>query len=560
VSHPDTRHTTPDPYPLSPTAFWLLLISFTLIWFGVLEYRHLIPSDEGRYAEISREMVVSGDWVVPTLHNQPYLDKPPLMYWLVGGALKLFGTQVWVARLIPALATFLTIFVTFAFGRRIIGTRAAFLGAFALALMGGVVFCGRALLLDSVLTLFVVLALFTGYEAGRGPRLSWNWWLASGFFCALGILVKGPIAFILVAPPVFACGCLDRRRARPGLRHWAAYLAILTAMVAPWFVAVLFRCPQFAYYFLVEHHLFRFFGSDFHSNPVWYYIPVLFFGCMPWSLLLVPMAGFLFERRAEARSLRTEGMGYLLLWALWCLFFFSLSRGKLPPYILPAIPALALLVGKILEIVLFKNDLAFLLSKARRKIPRQSALFLAIGWIVFLVWCWFRGEFDSARYLWGFVEVLLCLAALTAILCFRRNSRLLWVLTCILMAGFILEASNGFLPTWSAKRSPVARMHEVDMFLKDKNAGVVCLRQDWGSIPFYLDNRQDFFHAEKSSPPEVHAYLRRHGHNLLISDYQWDEQKVYPFIPPDLEIMKVFLSGKARFYVIGPNTRQVRCP
>jgi dolichol-phosphate mannosyltransferase len=535
--------------------FLALLAGFLL--FHNLSYPLMEP-DEGRYAEISREMAASGDWIVPTLNHQPYLDKPPLVYWLVAGALKLLGNEEWVARLVPALATFLTIFVIFGFGRRIVGNRAAFLAAFAFTIMAGVVLCGRALLLDSVLTLFVVLALFTAYEAGSGRRLKWAWWLTSGFFCGLGILVKGPVALVLVAPPVMACSWLDRRRTRPGLKHWAAYLVLLGVVAGPWFVAVCLRCPQFAYHFLVDHHLFRFFTGEYHSNPVWYYLPVLFLGCSPFSFLLFPLARFLFLRNREARCLRQPGMGFFLLWVLWCVAFFSLSAGKLPPYILPALPALALLVGSYLEIVLFKENLAHLVAAACGIVPRLSVILLAGGWLLFLFWSWSVEEFDPLRYPLGVAEAILCCAGILTIVCFGRNPRVSWALCSLLVVGLLLEITNGFVPTWSARRSPVARLPEVELHIQEKATGVVCLQQDyWGSVPFRLDRDHAFFHAAGRPPHEVKAFLLRHGHNLIIGSQEWDEERTRSFLPPELEIVKVIDSGRARFFLIEPNTSQV---
>src|SRR5207302_8594002 len=132
--------------------------------FPDLSYR-LVEPEEGRYAGIAREMLTSGDWVLPTLNREPNHDKPPLLYWLVAGSFRLLGTNEWAARLVPALAAFGTVLATYLFGRSLVGPRAAFLAALALTGMTGFIQCGRFLILDSLLSLWVGLSLWTGYAA-----------------------------------------------------------------------------------------------------------------------------------------------------------------------------------------------------------------------------------------------------------------------------------------------------------------------------------------------------------------------------------------------------------
>jgi 4-amino-4-deoxy-L-arabinose transferase-like glycosyltransferase len=142
---------------------------FLLIVPGALLYPCLsfllFEPDEGRYAEIPREMLVRGEWVVPYLQGEPYLDKPPLFYWLVMGSYRLFGVHDWSARLVPALAVHACIIVVYLLGRRRFGERAAFWGALSLALAPGFISVGRLLVLDGVLTLWVTLSLFGALEA-----------------------------------------------------------------------------------------------------------------------------------------------------------------------------------------------------------------------------------------------------------------------------------------------------------------------------------------------------------------------------------------------------------
>src|SRR5438034_3528763 len=154
---------------------------------------HLLEPDEGRYAEIPREMLVRGDWIVPRLQGEPYLDKPPLLYWLAMLSYRVFGVHDWAARLVPALAVHGTIVLSYLFGRRLLGERAAYRGALLLTLTPGLMGMGRILTMDSLLTFWVTLAIF----AGRS-----GWSLLCALACALGVLTKGPVAILLAMPPL----------------------------------------------------------------------------------------------------------------------------------------------------------------------------------------------------------------------------------------------------------------------------------------------------------------------------------------------------------------------
>src|SRR5262249_28825738 len=162
---------------------------------------HLLEPDEGRYAQIPKEMLLRGEWVVPTLQGEPYLDKPPLMYWLVALSYRVFGVSPEAARLMPALCVHLTILAVYLLGRRSLGERAAFWAAVLLAVAPGFVGIARLLLLDGLLVLCVTLSVICGFEAVRTGRLKLGWWLAAATGSRFGLLTKGPIVVVLLFVP-----------------------------------------------------------------------------------------------------------------------------------------------------------------------------------------------------------------------------------------------------------------------------------------------------------------------------------------------------------------------
>jgi 4-amino-4-deoxy-L-arabinose transferase-like glycosyltransferase len=321
----------------------LALLSGALLYPCLAFY--LFEPDEGRYAEIPREMLARGEWLVPYLQGEPYLDKPPLMYWLVMASYWLFGAHDWSARLVPALAIQGCILVVYLLGRRSLGERAAFWGAMALSLAPGFVSVGRLLVLDGLLAFCVTLAILGALEAVRGQRFQWGWWLLSAVACGLGVLTKGPIAIVLLVPPLWAYCLLTKPSCSIGWWRWTIFAAVTLAVVSPWYVAMCLRIPSFARYFFWEQNVVRFLSPFDHQRPIWFYAPVTLIGLLPASLLAFPFARFLLSNDESQAESRTPELGFMLLAGGWCLLFFTASGCKLPTYVLPAFPFLALGLG-----------------------------------------------------------------------------------------------------------------------------------------------------------------------------------------------------------------------
>jgi len=333
--------------PVRRSALLLLLVLPALLLYPTLSF-HLFEPDESRYAEIGREMLQRGEWVVPYLQSQPYLDKPPLLYWLIEVSYALFGVQIWAARLVPALAVHGCVLLIYILGRRSVGERAAFWGALSLALAPGWVTMGRLLLMDSLLTLLTTLALLSAFEAVRGERLRWDWWLLAAIACGLGVLTKGPVALVLLLPPLWLQRWLTGSGCRVGRIAMFGFLLVVLAVTLPWYAAMTQRMPTFARDFIWEHNIRRFLAPFAHEHGMWFYIPVLLGGLLPGTLLLVPFVRFLISSDPTCAQRRTVELSFLLLAGGWCLFFFTVSQCKLPTYIMPAFPLLCLAFGHFL--------------------------------------------------------------------------------------------------------------------------------------------------------------------------------------------------------------------
>jgi 4-amino-4-deoxy-L-arabinose transferase-like glycosyltransferase len=323
---------------------WLAL---ALLWFLPLDAPHLFDPDEGRYAEIPREMVASGDWVTPRLDGIKYFEKPALGYWATALAFELFGQHAWTVRLWPALSGMLGLMLTFALGRRLYDERAALFAVLVQASALLYVAMARIATLDMGLCFglqIAMTALALLVQRPQHPRPAWQLPLLLGVGVALALMSKGLVG-ILIPGAVGLLFMLIYRDWRLALRAqpwWT--LAALVLLAAPWFVLVSVRNPEFAQFFFIFEHFQRYLSSagfDRHQ-PIWFFLPVLALGVLPWTTLL---PGALSDAWRAARS-GDRPTALLLLWAAFVLVFFSLSQSKLTPYILPLLPALALLTGR----------------------------------------------------------------------------------------------------------------------------------------------------------------------------------------------------------------------
>ncbi|SNX28232.1 4-amino-4-deoxy-L-arabinose transferase [Polynucleobacter meluiroseus] len=335
----------------SPIQILILVLIYALLWFATLNYRHLIPSDEGRYAEIAREMLVTGDWITPRYNGYLYFEKPPLQIWATALSFQVFGIGEWQARLWTALTGFLTILMVGFTGASLYSARAGFIAALALASSPIWVIGGHVNSLDMGLSAFLVAALcsllFAQTSSNSSSGRYWMW-LCWGCM-ALATLSKGVIGAAIPGMVLVAYSISNWDWKIWQRLHLISGLCIFFAITAPWFVLVAQRNPAFLEFFFIHEHLQRFTESG-HSRtgPIYYFLPLLLIGFLPW-LAQVPGALVLAWR---ARRQYFSGQWLLVCWVVAIFGFFSISQSKLPGYIFPIFPALALLVGYHLDRVL----------------------------------------------------------------------------------------------------------------------------------------------------------------------------------------------------------------
>jgi 4-amino-4-deoxy-L-arabinose transferase-like glycosyltransferase len=350
VAPPNERWAALRAAALSPLVLGSLATVVACIWFLSLDARHLLPADEGRYAEIAREMLGSGDWVTPRYDGLKYFEKPPLQFWMTALTYQAFGIGEWQARLWSAFSGAVGLVFTAFAASRWYGTRVGILSAAVLLATPGWNIGSHFSSLDMGLSgaLAVVLAcvLLAQHPSATASRRR-NWMLGAWAAAGIAVLTKGPIGIVLPGLVLVVHSAVTRDVAIWRRLHLGAGLLLMLAIAEPWFVLVSQRNPEFARFFFIHEHVQRFL-SPIHrrEGAWWYFVPQLLVGFLPWLGLGWPMVKAV---RAEDANEAFRPALLLALWAATIFVFFSASSSKLPGYILPIYPALAILAAVALD-------------------------------------------------------------------------------------------------------------------------------------------------------------------------------------------------------------------
>ncbi len=334
----------------SPSRSWVLLLAVgACLFFIGLGRLPLLEPDEGRNAEVAREMLLARDWITPHFNGLPYLDKPVLLFWAIAGSFRVFGLSAWAARVPEACAALATLFLTWLMAARMFGERTGLLAGIILATSPLFFGFARFVIFDMPLTLLVTLAVFCFWlnsERGFASHA-----LDAVAFAAMGLatLDKGPVGFLLPLITLVVYAAAAGRLRELKKPHWLTGWLLLFAIVLPWFIAVSLRHPHFPKYALWEESLLRFTtGAHLNrSESAFYYIPVFLAGFFPWSLFLLFAAWNRRKRWRELRQSSNDAVLFLLAWAMTIFVFFSISHSKLPGYVVPAFVPLSLLLAAV---------------------------------------------------------------------------------------------------------------------------------------------------------------------------------------------------------------------
>jgi 4-amino-4-deoxy-L-arabinose transferase-like glycosyltransferase len=365
----------------SESAGLVLFLALAVLWFASAAVLPWFESDEGRYAEIPREMAASGDWVTPRLDGLKYFEKPPLQYWATALAYRAFGVTQWSARLWALSLAFLCLPLTYLWVARYHGRAAGLTAAAVLAMSPFFVVLGHLNLLDSGFTFWMTATVFSFLLAQESSSPSHNFfislsstlnltpnsththphsltphslrgmgtqrgWILIAWVCAAFAVLSKGIVVIVLAGLTLTLYSLLQRDWSPWRRLevlWGLPLFLLIA--APWFVAVQMRNPEFSRFFFLYEHFARFLTTVHQRvEPWWFFLPLAAIAFLPWIADL-PRALAPQGTLGTPRTPRFDASRFLLIYSAVVLVFFSISQSKLPPYILPMLPPIAALIG-----------------------------------------------------------------------------------------------------------------------------------------------------------------------------------------------------------------------
>jgi 4-amino-4-deoxy-L-arabinose transferase-like glycosyltransferase len=327
-----------------------------MLWLATLTTRPLFNPDEGRYAEIPREMLSGGDWVIPHLNGLAYIEKPPLQYWATALSYRLLGPSPFAARLYCALAALGTILVAWLAARRLWSPDASWRAAAVLSGMLMFVVLGQLLTLDMSLTFYMTLSL-AAFLLAQTTAQTRPWMLLAWTATGCGVLTKGLVAAAIPAAVLMLYSGYSRDFAPWRRLHLKWGLPLFLAITVPWHWLAARRLKDFLEFFFVHEHLARYLTpiAD-RQEPAWFFVGVFLAGSVPWTLPALRVLGDGWRRRA-VRAMFDPAL-FLWIWIVFIGVFFSLSDSKLMPYILPVMPALALLIAA-LPAERLKRDLSY---------------------------------------------------------------------------------------------------------------------------------------------------------------------------------------------------------
>ena len=329
----------------SPRTLWAIIIGFLIVWFYMLGARTLVPTDEGRYAEMAREMVATGDWITLRLDGIKYFEKPPLQTWMNALTFELFGLGNWQARLWTGLCGLLGIALVVHTGRKVFSRRVGIISGLILgsSLMWAAASHYNSLDLGVAAMMAVTLCgLLLSQRVGATEIEQRNGMVMCWIGMALAVMTKGLIGIVLPGGVLFVYTFVSRDWHIWKRLHLGKGLLIFFAIVSPWFILIALKNPEHPQFFFIHEHLQRF-TSNVHKRyqPPYFFIAVLALGILPWLGLLL---------QGLWSGVKNEGSGFqpkkmLLVWTLFIFVFFSVSNSKLIGYILPIFPSIAILIA-----------------------------------------------------------------------------------------------------------------------------------------------------------------------------------------------------------------------
>jgi 4-amino-4-deoxy-L-arabinose transferase-like glycosyltransferase len=479
--------------PSSNHSWWqdilLLSLAFMILFGAFLGNRPLTVPDEGRYAEIPREMVTSGDYVTPRVNGIKYFEKPPFFYWMQTVSYHAFGLNEWAVRAPNALMGLLTVLMAYGSTRRLYTRRAALMASMTLGTFGLFMGMSHMVTLDMTLTALLTgsfSCFLIGHQYPAGPTRNRFMW---GMYCfaALATLTKGLIGMIFPCMIIFTWLLFTRQWREIKTYCLPTGLALFTAITLPWHILVQLQHSEFLHYYFVDQQFLRYFtDSQARNQPLWFLPAVLLGGLFPWTGFIIPAILSSWTRLSGPRPLlatassqaitRAHTNLFLLLWAGLIFLFFWKSNSQLVPYVLPIYPPLAMILGPYLDWALDHQP------HWGSRVGFAVMLILSLGLLA-------TGatQFDLSQFSVATTLSLLALTATLPMLLYWRNTLLSSLLCLSLLSSLTLISINFSYPPTDTRSIKTLAL-TLKPLLRETDT-VYSYQNHFQDLPFYLGRR-----------------------------------------------------------------------
>lgn len=531
--------------------FFILFLILGPILFGFLDLRPFAVPDEGRYVEIPREMVTTGDYITPRLNGLKYFEKPPLMYWIQSFFIKTLGIKEWAMRLPLALMGLIGCFMIYAAGRFLFNRSSGLIAATILGSSLLYIVLSQLITLDMGVSFFLtacLLSFITAVNLQNNQRRLFMY--CAAIFAALSVLTKGLIGLALPGLIVLIWVTLTNNWKLLIQLYLPTSILIFFAIATPWHVLVSLKNPEFFDFYFINEHFNRFLTTVHRRyQPFWFFIPIIIAGFMPWTSFMIKA---LYKGIKSAK--KNPNILFFLLWALVPFVFFSLSNSKLIPYILPVFPALALITA---------NHISDCIQKMQ---SLRFEIFVFSGICLAIMLTGFYGiqriDLDLFLKLKSYIILLYFILGFSAVIppILRLWKGNFWAFCSILLSGFLIIVTANLASVHANKISIKPLVEKLKKSMPE-DTKIISYSTYYHDLPVYLNklitihnwtNELEF--GQKMEPHKTQRLT--YNHQDVIDAWQ---SKDYVCMFTKLELYNNNLIGQKWFtpMILGQHDNQI---
>ncbi len=484
---------------------FFLFIFLTILFFIMLGTRPLSIPDEANYAEIAREMFVSKDYFTPYLNGIKFFEKPVLLYWLGVGFAKIFGCNLWSLRSVNAMLALMGCIFTYFTAKKLYDHKTGIISACILATSMLYFILAHMYTMDLSISVLIAFTLFSFILGATDTHTRFFYFTMASIAMGFAILMKGLMGIVLPLMIIGVWITLFQEWRLIRFKEIGVYFAIVMLIAVPWHWIVTLQNPEFLHFYFVEHHLSRFSSGDIgHLQPFWYYIPIIIMGLFPWIIFLPKALLHSFPRsfhHLKAKKIKI----FFSLYAILIFLFFSISKAKLIPYVLPIFPPLAILIG---------NYVKNAVNLKKEYIVLCIFSFILAGACFLFTKYWQVADRDLTNFYLYIIASVIIVGSLLGYF-FSKKKPDYAIYSTIAMGAMLGLLLIKALPAMD--RLTILPLTQILKPILQEEDEVIAFNHHYQDLSFYLDRRVDILNSRK-----LFAFGMQHqkNHDWMIDDRQ----------------------------------------